>query len=205
MKRQGETHITYKRLREYWACNQHKVQEVYNYFCRAEIPAPEPKPEITTVSLRKVKACCDRVLGKKISKNTWTHWKQHVGINGFSREPVQDPVACLLVYMAVWRHQNPKVKFPPKERLAFLMEMNWNPMWSIETASSSQKVYQWEVEGCKGKELRSYLVAKGFRVANRTLYSWGRDSNFPFSSNTHYSPSQLRKWSQIAERKLYGT
>jgi hypothetical protein len=182
--------INYRNLRQFFASNEYKVEELLDRCCNAE-PIP-PEPEIGMVPLSKVKACCDAIAGAEIRRTAWAKWKQHLQI-AHRVKYVEEGKASLLVYMACWRHDNPKKPFPSITRLQMLMEYASCPQISLETASSAKMRHQWAMQGCKGKDLARYLTAQGYKVSLPTLYKWGG-----FSQKRHYSVSELTEWRKKA-------
>lgn len=202
MYKQGFKNLTYRNIRDFWKANKHKFEEVYDSFI--SIPKPEPKtePEIKIVLLKNVKKKVDEILGWTLSRESWSEWKRHIKIPLNTRE-VEEEKAWMLVYMAGWRLNHVNVKFPSVARLRFLMEQNIQPTQTIESFVSSSKIQEWEMRGCKGRELINYLAAYNLKVSERSLYKWGEGN---FSLSAHYSPHELAKWKQIAmqRRNKYG-
>ncbi|MBU7587551.1 MAG: hypothetical protein KAF91_32800 [Nostoc sp. TH1S01] len=134
-------------------------------------------------------------MGRELSRNCWAAWKQFLGIAKYERF-VEEGKASLLTYMACWRHDHPTKKFPSVNRLYTMMKDWSRRAMSFETASSGKMWHQWQMRGCKGRDLVKYLAAYGYKVSVRTLYKWG-----DFSQRRHYSPSELRKWKNLASKK----
>lgn len=181
--------ITYRSLRDYWGANKYKVQEALDAACNQP---PVKPPEIKLISLPQVKRCCDEVMGRSLTKQGWLNWKLHLEIPKNSRF-VDEGKASLLVFMACWRYDNPTAKFPSVNRLIVMMGDRARTAMSIETASSSKMLHQWEMQGCKGKDLPKYLAASGCKISVSTLYKAGG-----FSLKKHYSVSELANWRRIA-------
>ena len=189
--------ITYRSLRNYWQSNAYKIEEVMEACCATDEPTQtniQPK----RVSLSEVKKCCDEILGRKLSRECISKWKQHLGIEKYSRV-VDEGHASLMVFMACWRHDHPSARFPSPRRLLFMMSHDVRCAMALETNSSSTLLHKWEMSGCKGKDLPKYLAAHGYRVAISTLYGWGN-----FHARRHYSVAELHNWKRLAEEKRHG-
>lgn len=194
--------VTYRSLRNFHKSNEFKLDEVLEKFCEQvnsgevfvadEVKAPPEK-----IALSEVKKCCDRIMGREISRNCWASWKQYLSIPKYERY-VEEGKASLLTYMACWRHEHPTKKFPLVSQLLVLMG-NWSRRaMTLETASSAKMWHQWRMQGCKGRDLHRYLATCGYKVSIRTLYKWGK-----FSQRRHYSVSELVEWEKIASQRRY--
>ena len=197
MYRNGLTNLTYKNVRSYWKANKHKFEEAYDSFIANPRPEPKTEPEIKIVKLRKVKLKVDEILGWTLSRESWSQWKQHIKIPLNARE-VEEEKGWMLIYMAGWRLNNVNVQFPSIARLRFMMEQNIQPIQTIESYVSSSKIHEWEMRGCKGREIINYLAAYNLKVSQRSLYEWWEGK---FSLSDHYSPHELQKWKQIVMRR----
>jgi hypothetical protein len=192
--------VTYRSLRDFYKSNEYKIDFVFEEFCEQinsgeTFVASKVKEQPSKVDLREVKKCCDRIMGRELSRNCWASWKQYLGIPNYERF-VDEGKASLLTYMACWRHDNPTKKFPLVPQLLVMMG-NWSRRgMTIETASSAKMWHQWLLRGCKGKDLHRYLAMCGYKVSLRTLYKWG-----DFSQRKHYSVSELAEWKNIADKK----
>ncbi|MBD2496731.1 hypothetical protein [Nostoc sp. FACHB-280] len=192
--------VTYRSLRDFHKSNEYKIDEVLEKFCEQVnsgelFVADEVKQEPPKIALSEVKKCCDRIMGRELSRNCWAAWKQFLGIPKYERF-VEEGKASLLTYMACWRHDHPTQKFPSESQL-FVMMRHWSRRaMSFETASSAKIWLTWQMRGCKGRDLVKYLAAYGYKVSIRTLYKWGE-----FSQRRHYSPSELARWKNLAKTK----
>ncbi|MCC5616358.1 hypothetical protein LC605_15025 [Nostoc sp. CHAB 5836] len=182
--------ITYRSLRDYWGANKYKVEEALEAACNP--PVVEKPPEVKLIPLPQVKKCCDEVMGRKLTKQGWLNWKQHLVIPKNSKL-VDEGIASLLVFMSCWRHDNPTAKFPSVNRLIVMMGKSARTAMSLETASSSKMLHQWEMQGCFGEDLPKYLAASGCKLSISTLYKRGE-----FSLKRHYSVSELADWRRTA-------
>jgi hypothetical protein len=186
--------LTYTSTRQYYLLNLEKIEEVFDKYVAGDMPPPVPKQE-KLVPLSQVKSCCDRVMNCKISRECWSRWKQHLGIPKYQRE-VETGMASLLTFLAVWRCSNPSVKTPSINRLIFLMEQQTQKHIPIESASSAVQQYQWQIQGCLGRDLPRYLASQGYRVSARSLYSWGG-----YQKKRHYRVSELNDWLKRTKEK----
>ncbi len=196
--------VCFSSLRAFALANEDKIQAVYNEVRNGgsnNVPQSPVAEKSTVVPLSLVKRCCDEIANRSLSRECWSGWKQQLGIKKYSSS-VEDLDAALLVYMACWRQDNPKKKFPSKSRLAVMMCENSRRAMTIETASSSSMQHQWEMKGCMGREIPRYLAAHGYQFAKSTLYKWGG-----FKQRKHYSVAELKTWKIMAMTKVkkYGT
>jgi hypothetical protein len=192
--------VTYRSLREYYKANEYKIDEVLEKFCNQintgeAFVADEVKQKPPKIALSEVKKCCDRIMNREISRNCWASWKQYLGIPKYERF-VDEGKASLLTYMACWRHDHPTKKFPLVRQLIVMMTSASRRAMTMETASSAKMWHQWQMRGCKGKDLHRYLAMCGYKVSLRTLYKWG-----DFSQRKHYSVSELAQWKEKASQK----
>lgn len=192
--------VTYRSLRDYFQANEYKLEEVFDKYCEQvnsgeAFVADEVKAPPEKIALSEIKKCCDRIMGREISRNCWASWKQYLGIPKYERY-VEEGIASLLTYMACWRHDNPTKKFPLVRQLIVMMTSASRRAMTLETASSAKMWHQWRMRGCKGKDLHRYLAMCGYKVSIRTLYKWG-----DFSQRRHYSVSELAKWEKIASQR----
>lgn len=189
--------VTYRSLRDYFQANEYKLEEVFDKYCEQvnsgeAFVVDEVKTPPEKIALSEVKKCCDRIMNREISRNCWANWKQYLGIPKYERV-VDEGKASLLTYMACWRHDHPTKKFPSINRLITMMKHWSRRAMTLETASSGKMWHQWQMRGCKGKDLHRYLAMCGFKVSIRTLYKWG-----DFSQRKHYSVSELAQWKEKA-------
>ncbi|MBE9038865.1 hypothetical protein [aff. Roholtiella sp. LEGE 12411] len=192
--------VTYRSLRDYFQANEYKLEEVFDKYCNQvnsgeAFVADEVKQQPLRVALSEVKKCCDRIMNREISRNCWASWKQFLKIPKYERF-VDEGKASLLTYMACWRHDFPTKKFPLVRQLIVMMTSASRRAMTMETASSAKMWHQWQMRGCKGKDLRRYLAMCGYRVSLRTLYKWG-----DFSQRRHYSVSELQEWKRTASQR----
>ncbi|HYW17704.1 MAG TPA: hypothetical protein VE956_00070 [Nodularia sp. (in: cyanobacteria)] len=186
--------VTYRSLREYWQANIYKIEEALDKACNDE---PITKPEfVELIPLLQVKKCCDEIMGRSLSRETWSNWKQHIGIPKNSKG-VESGKAALLVYMACWRQDHWTTEFPSMKQLLWMMGEATRLGMTIDTFSSGKMQHQWEMQGCKGEELPRYLAAHGYRISVFTLYKWGEGT---FSKKKHYSVSELGEWKRRASK-----
>jgi hypothetical protein len=190
--------IDYKSVRTFWQHHNRDIEAVLDAVVAGEIPTPQPKQK-PLVHLTQVKLCCDRILNRQISRECWRLWKQHLGIAKHSKH-VDDATAVLLVFIACWRVDHPNKPLPKLSHLLVMMRSQSRSAMTLETASSAKLQHQWEMTGCKGKDLPSYLASHGYKVAKSTLYRWGK-----FHQQKHYSVSELADWKRLAKEKKYGT
>ncbi|YAF99204.1 MAG: hypothetical protein AB3A66_27420 (plasmid) [Nodularia sp. CChRGM 3473] len=192
--------VTYRSLRDYYRANEYKLEEVFDKYCEQvnsgeAFVADEVKQKPPKITLSEVKKCCDRIMGREISRNCWASWKQYLGIPKYERF-VEEGTASLLIYMACWRNDNPTKKFPLVRQLIVMMTSASRQAMTLETASSAKMWHQWQMRGCKGKDLHRYLAMCGYKVSLRTLYKWG-----DFSKRRHYSVPELQEWKKIASQR----
>jgi hypothetical protein len=190
--------VTYKSLRNFYKSNEYKLDEVFQAFCEQDV-SNEIKQQPKKITLTEVKKCCDQIMSRQISRNCWASWKQYLGIPKYEKF-VEEGKASLLTYMACWRHDHPKKKFPMVPQLLMMMGSWSRRGMTLETASSYKMWNQWQIQGCKGKDLDRYLAACGYRVSPRTLYRWG-----DFSKEKLYPPSELFIWKNIAKERRHGS
>lgn len=186
--------LTYTTLRDYHTSNDYKIEEVFDFIANSEGQQPKKDDKPKVVKLAKVKRCCDEIINSNISRKCWRDWKKHLGIEKRIKE-VDEGTAALLTYIACWRHDHPRDPLPSPKRLLMFMQ-NEPRVITIESACSSTQLRQWQLTGCPGKDLHRYLTARGFRVSQVTLYTWGG-----YSRKAHYSPADLYQWEQIAAQK----
>ncbi|EKF03388.1 MULTISPECIES: hypothetical protein [unclassified Tolypothrix] len=193
--------VTYRSLRDYFQANEYKLEEVFDKYCEQvnsgeTFVANEVTQQPKKIALSEVKNCCNRIINREISRNCWASWKQYLGIAKYEKF-IDEGKGTLLTYMACWRHDHPTQRFPSVNQLLVMMR-NWSRRaMSIETASSALMLHQWQMQGCKGRDLHKYLAACGYKVSPRTLYKWG-----DFSKRRHYSVSELAKWKEKASKRL---
>jgi hypothetical protein len=187
--------ITYGSLRDYWGANKYKVEEVLEAACNQK--PVEKVPEVKLIPLPQVKKCCDEVMGRSLTKQGWLNWKQHLKIPKNSKL-VDEGKASLLVFMACWRYDHPTAQFPSVNRLIIMMGDRSREQMTLVTASSAKRLHQWEMQGCKGKDLPKYLAASGYKLSVSTLYKAGG-----FSLKKHYSVSELADWRRMANNVKY--
>ncbi len=185
--------LTYKTLRQYWLSNQYKIEEVFEALAKGETPKTQPQEKL--VAIAEVKACCDQIMGREISRKCWVNWKKHLGLS-LRIKQVDEGTAALLVFIACWRRDNYKGSLPSVNRLLLMMRDRTREAMTLETASSGKQFHEWHMKGCKGKDLPKYLAACGFKVSLFTLYRWGE-----YSQKKHYSVAELSNWRKIASDK----
>jgi hypothetical protein len=191
--------LTYKAVRQYYEVHAHKIEEAFDRYVAGDVPPP-PEEEIKLVPLSQVKKCCDRIFNREISRDCWARWKQHLGIPKYELQ-VEEGMASLLTFLAVWRSNNPCLKTPSVSRLTFLMTQEVQAHTPIEAMSSASQQYQWKMQGCIGKDLPRFLASQGYRVSVRSLYEWGA-----YHKRHHYTVSELNNWLNIArEKRNYGS
>ena len=200
---QPTVRVTYKSLREYCQSNDFKFEEVFDAIANNSSQSP-PEPKVEVVAIAKVKSCCDAIFNRTISRESWSKWKQHIGIPKHERF-VEAGKAAILVGMACWRHDNPTTPFPSERRLLFLVNENRRRGMDMESSSSGKRQHQWEMEGCYGEDLDKFLISQGYQVKKRTLYAWGNNAGIKFKLRQFYSPNELQKWKQLAQQKKYAT
>ena len=192
--------VTYRSLRDYWQSNEYKIESVFEQYCKSVnnesgFVVDEVQEQPKKLTLSEVKKRCDEIMNREVSRECWANWKQHIGIEKYTRT-IDEGQGALLVFMACWRHDNPNKPFPSINRLLVMMNEKSRSGMTLETASSSRMWYQWRMRGCIGKDLPKYLASIGFKVALSTLYKWGN-----FSQCKHYSLSELAEWKKIAANK----
>lgn len=190
--------LTYRSVREYYLQYDHLIEEVFDRYVAGEIDTPKTEL-IKLISLTRVKAYCDRISNRILSRNCWSKWKQNLGIPLRAKE-VEEGLAALLVFLACWRENNPKSKLPSKSRLVFMMSQDTLNHVPIASMSTHSQQHEWGLRGCLGKDLPKFLASRGYRVGVRSLYRW----NPFFKKKQHYSVSQLNDWLNIAHDKRYG-
>nr|MDZ8061877.1 hypothetical protein [Nostoc sp. EkiNYC01] len=186
--------LNYSILRTYWKSNEYKIEEVFQALAQGKKPHP-PCDNEKLVAIAKVKACCDAIMGRELSRKCWVEWKKHLGIAPRAKS-VDEGTAALLVFIACWRRDHGTEKLPSVKRLLIMMSHLSRKAMALETASSSTQFAQWQLSGCKGKDLPKYLAACGFKVSPFTLYKWG-----DYSQKKHYSVTELASWRRIADGK----
>ena len=185
--------LTYRLLRDFWESNEYKIEEVFAALASGEHPPSTPVEKL--VPLSQVKKCCDAVLGRSLSRKSWVSWKQHLKIP-LREKLVDEGASALLVFIACWRHDHYNDPLPSVNRLLVMMSDRTRTAMSLDTASSGTQFHQWQMQGCKGKDLPKYLAACGYPVSPFTLYKWG-----DYKTKKHYSVSELATWRRMAQGK----
>lgn len=156
------------------------------------------RPSTDSAALLKV---ARELLGWEISYRTWTSWRSRLGIKPNAQVLSEQEKADLIAFAALRKES-------PRKRITLL---------DVRGAQRDRTKSEWLkticnlpegslLSPCKGHDLpeRLYQVL-GIRVAESTLYEWGRlPGMLPYKRQHEYTSTQVGQWINFAKKQRQG-